>query len=370
MRRKACLIACTLWCCLALAQGNGRAISVEVVRVQKRVLSEVVRCSGTVIPARRVKVFPKVSGVLEKICVDKGQRVKKGDVIAVIEHRLESAREKELEASLKVAEAALKQAEAQLALARVEKERAVKLLEGNGMSKQDYDRVVARYRVAVAGRDLAAARLEMAKRALGRMKIRLDDFTVKAPFGGLVSARFMDAGALCSPSVPLVSLVDDGILKVSCEVPQVDVFKVQPGQDARVLLDGGRSRPGKVSLVVPALDPRTRTAHVEIVLSSLGKREGSVRLLPGMFVKVEIAAVSKVVTAVPAAAVLRTEDGGWYVFAVKDGRAYRREVSTGLRDGDWVEVVGGLEEGALVVVRGYGALKEGAEVVVKGSGAK
>ncbi|MBW1723151.1 MAG: efflux RND transporter periplasmic adaptor subunit [Deltaproteobacteria bacterium] len=384
-------------CGLASAGEQESTVPVTTVVVRKHAIKQTLALTGSVEAFRRVTVYSKVTGVIEKLLVERGMKVKKGDVIAVVEHETELAQRKELLAAVEaakvgvrqaeaadgVAQAALQQAEAQLENAVLEKTRAQNLYADNSIPKQKYDAIMAQYKIALAGRDLAAAKVKAAQAALAQAKVglkqaeaalyrldtRIADYTIRAPIAGVVTARFVDEGAMDSPSLPIVEIMDTSILKVNCDVAQVDAAKVKEGQEVKIITDAypGVEFEGKVAIVNPSLDSKTRTLPVEIRTTGkpvAGKGEGAVSPKPGMFVKLTIAIGEKTALAVPRDCLMRLPGTGvYYLFVVKDGKAEKRTVEVGVGRDNLVEIISGVTEGDRVVIRGQANLKSGTPVI-------
>lgn len=384
-------------CGWASAGERESTVPVSTVVVRKYAIEQTLDLTGSVEAFRRVTVYSKVTGVIEKLLVERGMKVKKGDVIAVVEHETELAQRKELLAAVEaakvsvrqaeaaggVAQAALQQAEAQLENAVLEKTRAQNLYADNSIPKQKYDAVIAQYKIALAGRDLAAAKVKAAQAALAQAKVglkqaetalyrldtRIADYTIRAPITGVVTARFVDEGAMDSPSLPIVEIMDTSILKVNCDVAQVDAAKVKEGQEVKIITDAypGVEFEGKVAIVNPSLDSKTRTLPVEIHTTGkpvAGKGEGVVSLKPGMFVKLSIKIGEKTTLAVPRDCLMRLPGTGvYYLFVVKEGKSEKRTVEVGVGRGNLVEIISGVTERDRVVIRGQVNLKSGTPVI-------
>jgi len=369
------------------------AVPVNTAKVRIHSLESTLELKGGVKPSAEVTVYSKVTGVIEKLLVEKGDRVKRGDVIAVVEHRSELARRKQLvaqvksagvaisqaEAAVRIADASLLQAEAQLENATLEKTRAENLIKDKSMPKQRYDSVMAQYKVARAGKDLAEANLDSAREAVSQAKagyarasaaleqldVRISDFTIRAPISGVISARFIDEGAMDNPRLPIVSITNADILKVLSQVPEIDIAKVQKGTKASILVDAYPKErfQGEVAIINPTLDPNTRTMGFEIYVK--GKK--ALKLLkPGMFARVILHLGTRRAPAVPRDCLLRLPGTGvYYAFVVENGIAKKRpDIKLGMKKGDLVEIISGLEEGEDVVVAGQGLLKTGTPVVI------
>ncbi len=340
------------------------AVPVTTVEVKKHVLEETLELTGDVCAFAEVTVYSKVSGVIEKLFVEVGMRIEKDDAIAVVEHKAETAKRAQLAAAVGVAEAQLVQAEAQLENARLEKQRAEKLSKDKSIADQRFDNIMAQYRIAAAGKDLAKANLAAAKKGLEQMDVRLSDYTIRAPISGVVSERFIDEGAMDNPQLPIVTIADTRVLKIESQVPEADVIKVRKGMEAEVAVDAYPQEKflGKVEIVDPSLDEKTRTMGFEVYM-----RDANELLKPGMFARITLHVRTLDELALPIDCLLRRPGTGvYYAFIVEGGVAKKvMDIKTGMRKGNLIEIKTGLKEGDQVVVVGQGLLKTGTPVVVR-----
>jgi HlyD family secretion protein len=185
----------------------------------------------------------------------------------------------------------------------------------------------------------AQAQVELARNQLGEL-------TVVAPVAGVVSERFLVTGSIASPSTPIVAIASPEV-EITFSVEESQLGRIQPGQPAKISLAAlpGETLSGRVTLIAPTLDTRTRTAQVKVApdADALGK------LRPGMFAQVAVESERKQgALLVPRAALL--PDGQTAVFVVDGGVARRVAVKLGAQDRDQVEVVEGLKEGDQVVL--------------------
>lgn len=332
----------------------------------KHRLSLILRTTGSVRANREIEVRPKVSGFIEKLPVERGDFIKKGDIITVIEHKAELAEKARLEAAVKVAEAELDRARAQLENASLERDRAEQLYKDKAIPKQRYDSIIAQYKMAVAQERLAEANLLAAKMVVEQIKIRIEDFTIRSPMDAYIASRYVDIGQMVTPASVIVRLIDESILRIDASIAQVSVASVRKGIEAIITADAypnERFR-GRVEIISPALDPKTRTLPVEIHTDGIGLNSGKRLLRPGMFVNVQIKLGSKEVVAIPHDALMRYPGTGvYYIFVVEDGKALLRTVKLGISEGNLVEIVSGLKEGERVVIEGQVNLKSGMPVV-------
>ncbi|MBM4031625.1 MAG: efflux RND transporter periplasmic adaptor subunit [Planctomycetes bacterium] len=211
-------------------------------------------------------------------------------------------------------------------------------------------------------RDAVAAKIEPAKAALDLARISLEESTIKAPIAGVVAYRNLDEGNMVTPASCIVTLVQVDTVKVVVGVAERDLALLKEGATrARVSVDAypGEAFEGTVQKVSPVVDERTRTVEAEIHVPNAGRR-----LRPGMFTRVELVLrEKKAVPVIPENAVTWVGDKP-FVTLVNDKKAHRAPVTLGLAEGPAVEVVAGLQPGALIVTRGHQGLKDGDPVVV------
>ncbi len=207
----------------------------------------------------------------------------------------------------------------------------------------------------------AEAGAQQAEVALGLAKIRLNDCTIKAPISGIVSKRFVDAGAMVGPTQPLVSIVDVDTVKLLTHVSDEDIDLVKATQTVAVKVDTYLEKVFEVTEIniSPVMDPLSRKIEVEIRMANL-----DYLMKPGMFPRVRLLVQRDNTLIIPQEAVLE-KDGQKWVFVVRDTRAHLQRISAGLERDDLVEVVSGLEEGQIVVIAGPSDLEDGDTVIIE-----
>jgi HlyD family secretion protein len=194
--------------------------------------------------------------------------------------------------------------------------------------------------------DAGRAAVGQAQAQVDIVRAQLRDLTIVSPVDGTVAERMLVAGAIASPATPIVSIVSPE-LEVAIPIDEGQLARVKTGQEAQITVPAFPGQPfaGKVTVVAPTVDQRSRTGQVKVepTAEALGK------LRPGMFAEVKLVFERKSgVLTIPSAAVLGGTDP--VVVLVADGLARRVPVQLGLRDGDRVEVLNGLQEGEAVVL--------------------
>ena len=215
--------------------------------------------------------------------------------------------------------------------------------------------------------DTARAKYEGARALLAKAREMAGDYSVEAPWDGVVSKVLVKDGDFVAPRAPLVEMYDPHSLVIRLAVPEAQATEVFKGTPATVQLDAypGKTFEGKVSLVYPDLDTRMRTRTVEVTLGP------PVALIPGMFARLKLTLQTEAeAVAVPGDAVLVLPNGEKVAYVLKDGKVQRRVVKTGLEAGGQVQVVSGVQPGEMVITAGNEKLKDGMAVKVQGGAGK
>lgn len=317
-------------------------LPVQVVKPQRRDIAYTITLPANISPWYQATLYAKVPGYLTWMGFDKGDSVKKGQLLAVID-----APEVEQQ---------YRQAEADYAIKQITFQRLHSVWKDNPdvIAKQDVD--------------VAAAVAEGARHMRDNRRTMLDYTKVYAPFSGVITARFADPGALiqsaavsATQAVPLYTIMDLDTVRVYVSVPQevsllakagVPVtltFKESPGQEFK----------GSITRTTEALDPATRTLLVEIDMPNKERQ-----LQAGTFVSATLSLRQhpNALVIPPAAIVTGGSDKEKSVFVVEQGTARLASVKTDLDDGVWVEVVEGVTEDQDIVVVGKAGLKDGQAV--------
>jgi membrane fusion protein, multidrug efflux system len=182
---------------------------------------------------------------------------------------------------------------------------------------------------------------------------------VPSTLNGVIGRMYQDSGASVTPQTPIALVVSQGRVRVVVDVPERYVGKVYMGQPAHIKVDAFPDTvfQGKVYRVSPVVDTKTRSAAIEILADNAGGR-----LKSGMFSEVRLVVGAKSgAIAVPSAALLN-ENGRPYIFIPFNGAAARREVKTGISNGDFTQISGGLRAGDELITFGLYGLKDGSKI--------
>jgi len=290
--------------------------------------AEIVYASGTVEPRTWAKVTPVVRERIIEQCNCEGSRVARGDVLA----RLDDSE----------ARAALGELEARQALAREELRRLTVLAEKNAASQQALDR--------------AQSELLQVEALVAAQKARLDTYVLRAPSAGIVLRQDGEVGEVAELGTVLFWVGEPTPLIVVADVNEEDIPRVEVGQRALLKSDAfpGQNLEATVGSITPKGDPVTKTYRVRFRLPD------DTPLRIGMSTDVNIVIrVSKNALLIPSAAA-----EGNAIFAVEDDKARRREIRTGIRGENGIEVLSGIDDKARIISPYPADLIDGARVAV------
>lgn len=341
------------------------AVKVEVVKADKVVRESIVQ-NTSIDAVDRVKILPRVTGRLEKLHVRQGETVKRGQLIATLEHDQQDALIGSVRAQAASAKADSERAKAEMMNARTNLDRYARLVKEGFSTQQQYDSVETAYTSARASYSAALAKEKQAAAELERVSSAKADYIMVAPINGTVLNDFsLTTGAMISPSSPLLDIADLSKLKAALKVPESKIFAVKAGMSVFLRFDAlpDEEFVGKVTRIDQYIDPSTRTSNVEIELDN---KEAGGKLRPGMFGQASIVEREIANAVLIPENALHESEKGYYVLLEENETAKLREVSTGVRQGSLIHITGGLNEGEKVIIFGGSTLNDGDKVTVGG----
>lgn len=326
----------------ALAQPGGFPAEVRVDTARLETMSSTLLVPGTVVSREEARVAAEVAGKLLEVA-DVGTELRVGDPVARVDDGPLALRVREQAAEIEAREARLE-------FLRGEERRLERLAQQNNAAANSLDQTRSERRVAESNLAVSRARLAQLEDELARA-------TVRAPFDGVVVERLARAGEHVSPGTEVARLVDPSRLEVIARAP-LDYLGVQSLGQTVEMRTRERTVSGRVRVLVAVGDENTHLFETRIDL------EGAAFPV-GQTVRVELpASAPRDVLAVHRDALVLRSDGA-AVFVVDDeGKASRRSVRTGLASGERIEVIGAVDAGDRVVVRGNERLRDGQQVTV------
>ncbi|HKZ79563.1 MAG TPA: efflux RND transporter periplasmic adaptor subunit [Pyrinomonadaceae bacterium] len=347
------------------------ARQVKTTRVIETPFGESVTANGTLAAFDQTIVSVKVPGRLHSIAVDLGSVVRRGQVIAQLEPQDYKLRVEQAEAALAQARARLglspegadnrvdpeqtgtvRQAKAVLEEAQINRQRAERLVQQGVIARAEFDSANAalkvaqsRYQDAIEEIRNRQALLAQRRSELALAKQQLADTLVYSPMDGIVQEKRASIGEYLAAGAAVVNVVRMDPLRLKAEVAERDAKNVRYGQNVRLTVEGDPNvYLGQIKRLSPVIAEQNRMLLVEADVRNDGK------LRPGSFARAEIVTNdAKMAVTVPNNAIV-TFAGIEKVIVVQNGKALEKPITTGRRNGEWTEVIAGVNIGDQVVV--------------------
>lgn len=322
----------------------GAAPTVEVAPAEQREMAPTMQVAGTVLSRSDAGLSAEVEGRLVEVA-DVGTRVAEGDVVARIEDTTLQLRVAELEAQIARGEARLEFLDAEL-------DRVQRLAETNLAAASQIDQTRSE-------RDMAGSDLAVARARLAQLEDQIERTRVRAPFSGVVVERVARAGERVGVGARILRLVSPDRLEVVARAPLRYYRFVQPGDELKVDAEG-QIFEAPLRTVVSVGNEDLHVFELRLDID---------RPLPvGQTARLTIpTAELREVLAVPRDALVLRGSGTAVFVIEEDGTARRATVSTGIGQGDWIEVAGPVQPGDRVVIRGNERLRDGQSVEIRDS---
>lgn len=373
-------------------------VTVQVTPAESASISEFISSEAVVFPLKQATVSPKITSTITDFKVQRGSRVKKGQLLAILEN-------KDLEAQAQASKGDLDQADANYAIEvnsglpqQIQKAEldAAAAKSAFDAAQKVYDSRKDLYQQgAIPRRDLDSADVALAQarsqneqgqklladlQRIGKEQLlkaaqgtkqsaeghyraaaaQLGYSEVRSPIDGVITDRPLYVGDLAVANQPILTVMDTSTLVAKAHIPQSEASQLKMGDTAEIKATGLQGPvKARVSLISPALDPGSTTIEVWVET-----RDPKSNLKPGMTVKVEITSKTiKEAVIVPTDAVFKNDDGSYFVMlAGADQKAHKESVQAGIRNTERTQVVSGVEEGDSVITSGGYALPDGTAI--------
>ncbi len=339
--------------------------SVETVAVTSRRLNVTTQLPGELLPYEMVGIFPKVTGFVEWMGVDRGSRVKAGQLLVRLEAPELISRQAEAEATLQSAESRIDEAQAKLTADEATYERLGTAARTPGVISADELETAQKTAQADRARVVALRNtVDAAKQTLKSLQEINSYLLVTAPFDGIITDRNVHPGALVGPAggpgqVPMLRIQDMAHLRLVVDIPEAYVAGVREGTkvDFTVPAFPGRTFSGTVARISDRLHQKTRTMPVELDVWN-----PAWTLDPGMFPTVLWPVRRPYPTLfVPQSAVARTMESV-FVIRVRGGKTEWVSITSGVTEGKLIEVFGNLRAGDHVALHASEELQPNSQV--------
>jgi len=377
------------------------AVSVKATTVQKTEIQKIVTADAVLFPLQQSALVPKISAPVKTFYVNRGSKVHKGELLAVLENRDLAAAQEENKGALQQAQAAYATGTAASLPEEIQKatgdaqstkelfeaqkkvyESRQELYKQGALPRKELDQSAVDFTQARAQYELAQRHLDSLNSVVNKEELKglegqlssarskyqgaeaqLSYSEIRSPLDGVVTDRPLYPGEMAASGTPLLTVMDISRVTARAHIPQTDAAQLKVGDKATIDVPGlDKPVEGQVQLVSPALDPNSTTVEVWVQA-----RNPDLRLKPGASVRVSM--VSQVVPnalVVPAVAVLTGTDGATTVMLIApDQHAHQQAIKVGIRQGDQVEIVEGLKEGQRVVTEGAYGLPDNTKVSIE-----
>lgn len=328
-------------------KGSEGALTVEIARVEHKPIHSYLILNGTVEPERKVEVFSRLSAYVERLASEEGELVKEGQLLAQLD-------DTEIRISYQQSKIQLDQAKLTLDEEQGNYIRNQELKKNNLISEQMFQASQATFR---------KAKLEYENRLedFKNLKLQLDYTRITAPVGGYVTERLIEVGSKVNANQQVFTVEDFHPLLIKVYVPTSDIVNLKQGMVATINTDilKGMTFEGTVKLINPRIDVQSGTVKVTIEVF-----DKALRLKPGMFVEVKIMVSDKNDALVIPRKSVQYKQNKPYVFVFHRGEVSRRDIVTGITEGDDIEVLEGIEDGEAIVTVGVETLKDNMKVKV------
>jgi multidrug efflux pump subunit AcrA (membrane-fusion protein) len=376
-------------------------VPVTAANAQKATVQHVITADAVLFPLQQAAIVPKISAPVKQFYANRGSKVRKGQLLAVLENSDLAAAKEENKGAFEQAEATYvtgtaaglpeeiqkATSDAQSAKEMFDAQQKVydsrqELFKQGAMPRKDLDQAgvsltQARAQYELAKRHLdslnAVVKQQETKGFEGQLssargkylgaKAQFGYSEIRSPIDGVVTDRPLYPGEMPSAGVPLITVMDLSRVIARAHIPQKDAFLLKVGDPATIDVSGmDKPAEGKVTLVSPALDPNSTT--VEVWVQAKNPKQ---TLKPGTSVRLSM--VSETVPdalVIPASAVLTAADGSATVMVIgSDQHARQLAVKVGIRQDDNVQILDGLKEGQSVVASGAYGLPDNTKVSVE-----
>lgn len=312
--------------------GPGKAITVEVVALEKTDVARNIAVPGSIIPGEEIQVFSEVSGRIRSIHFKEGQVVQKGALL--------------LQVDTDVLRAQKQQQQVELELAQKDEVRKKALLNAKGISLEEYEK--------------SASALAAIQAQIDLINVQISKASIRAPFTGRIGLRRVSEGAFITSSTLITTLVQENPVKIEFAVSERYAGSVKIGQIIHFKPENNRDTfEAKVYAYEPVIDAGTRMLTIRALLNNNGK------LIPGSFVSVNYDLGTEAQAfMVPSESVIPVLKGQ-KVLVVRDGKVVEVPVEIGLRTPEKVQIIGALNAGDHVLISGLLAVRAGMPVDTK-----
>lgn len=343
-------------------------VAVEIAAIRKATIHDIGNFTGTLAPKSQFVVAPKISGRLERLLVDIGDRVSRNQLIATLDDEEYRQQVRQAEADLQVAQANLEESRSSLEVAKREWERVEELHKKGISADSELDAAKGTYATQEARYKVSQAQVANKQAALEAAKIRLSYTKITATWeegmnSRVVGERFVSEGAMLTPNTPILSILEINPLLAIIHITDKDYFRIKTGQVASISTDAlpDKSVTGEIVRIAPLLKETSREARVEIEFAN---PEGIFK--PGMFINTTINFAShEDATVVPVSSVVKRDNQqGVFLADMDNSVAQFIPVKVGISNSELSEILEPPSLSGYVVILGQHLLAQGSPIIL------
>jgi RND family efflux transporter MFP subunit len=343
-------------------------VAVEITAVQRKIIRDLGSFTGTLFPKSQYIVAPKISGRIEKLMVHIGDRLKRNQLIALLDDEEYAQQVVQAQADLQVAQANLEEALSSLEIAKRGLERSKTLHERGIASDSELDAAQATYQGQDAKYKVSVAQVAHKEASLKAAQVRLSYTKIRASWENgasfrVVGERFVDEGAMLTPNTPILSILEIQPIIAAIHLTDKDYFRVKRGQTVIVTSHAflGREFNGKIARIAPLLKETSREARIEIEIPNPDEF-----LKPGMFINAQIEfSTQDNATVVPVSALVKRENKqGVFLADTQNLNVRFVPITLGIVSGEWAEVLEPSSLSGFVVTLGQHLLGNGRPITL------
>ena len=344
------IVALTMQACGGKGESDTKgkvAINAKVEKVQLSTVPKKFHYTGTVSSVNQSTLSTRIMGQIRNVYVNEGDAVKKGQLLVAIRSNDIQAKQKQVEANIIQAKAAYKHAGDDF-------KRIQTLHSSNSATQKELDDITVHL-------EMTKAQLEAAQKAKDEVLEVLSYADIRAPYDGVITQKFVDAGDMANPGMPLLAVEAPGLFEVIAKIPESEIHKVEKGDKVEVLIDAcAEAIQGEIAHISPSSRFSGSQFDARITLYPNDQQKGAVR--SGVFAHVNHLKGEEQKLLIPSELLVERGQlkGIWTVSQAN--QALLRWVRLGKSYGDKTEVLSGLSEGSKLIVSVEGRLHDGAQL--------
>ena len=371
-------------------KGNSGDIAVTAYTVTRQDMNRKISLSGQTVPIAQVDISTKYAGKIADVAVNLGDHVEPGQVLVIqdttdagLTLNQDQAALEQATADSRAAESQfssdLQKAEVEYDTAKMNYNRYAVLKNEGAISQQELDTAYQALIVAKSALDnlqsqnvgdtpasVASKYAAQAKAGytVDSLSQQVDDMTLRAPRAGVITYRNVEAGATVPANTKVLTITDTSGMYIDCSLSEADVAAIQVGTPVTVSIESlAKEYDGTITYVSPSMDNTAKTYVVRITLD-----QPDANLRGGMFAETDLDVLQRPDTLFVPKSALNEQDGKVTVYVIQaDNTIVTRQVKTGLRNDEYVEITDGLDDGDTIAASNLARLKDGSKVTVEES---